>query len=203
MSAASSVLGDLALAPVAGYLATKVMEPVSSKLYELESEADRAREDAARPGARVGPVAAAGLSAGLVGAWSRRTAWQTVEWVMEKETPRDRRRCAPRRGRSDEVGFLLRGEFGLLARWPALGAGDGHAPGAGEVGLELGDHGERVEQRPGVAITTRSRRRRVEPLEQADVDAVAGFLADRLARGHCRDQCVGAARVGHLGRMQP
>jgi hypothetical protein len=45
------VLGDLALAPVAGYLATKVMEPVSSKSYELESEADLAREDAARPGA--------------------------------------------------------------------------------------------------------------------------------------------------------
>ena len=36
---------DLALAPVAGYVGTKVMEPVSSKLYELESEQDRKRED--------------------------------------------------------------------------------------------------------------------------------------------------------------
>ncbi len=44
------LLVDAALSPVAGYLATKAMEPVSMKLYELESEADRAREDAARPG---------------------------------------------------------------------------------------------------------------------------------------------------------
>jgi hypothetical protein len=41
---------DLALAPLAGYLGTKVMEPVGSKLYELESEQDRRREDEARPG---------------------------------------------------------------------------------------------------------------------------------------------------------
>ncbi len=44
------LLTDLALAPVAGYVGTKVMEPVSSKLYELESEQDRRREDEARPG---------------------------------------------------------------------------------------------------------------------------------------------------------
>jgi hypothetical protein len=41
---------DLAVAAVAGYLATKAMEPVSEELYELESDTDRAREDAARPG---------------------------------------------------------------------------------------------------------------------------------------------------------
>lgn len=41
---------DLAVAALAGYLGTKAMEPVSTKLYELESAADRAREDAARPG---------------------------------------------------------------------------------------------------------------------------------------------------------
>lgn len=41
---------DLAVAALAGYLATKAMEPVSQKLYELESDADRAREDSARPG---------------------------------------------------------------------------------------------------------------------------------------------------------
>ncbi len=46
MSAATTALSDLALAPIPGYLATEVMEPVSSTLYELESEADRAREDA-------------------------------------------------------------------------------------------------------------------------------------------------------------
>jgi len=38
------------VAALAGYLATKAMEPVSEKLYELESDTDRAREDAARPG---------------------------------------------------------------------------------------------------------------------------------------------------------
>ncbi len=42
---------DLALAGVAGYVATKVMEPVSTRLYELESPADREREDTVRPGA--------------------------------------------------------------------------------------------------------------------------------------------------------
>lgn len=46
----AEVAEDLAVAALAGYLATKAMEPVSQKLYELESEADRAREDAARPG---------------------------------------------------------------------------------------------------------------------------------------------------------
>lgn len=45
-----TLLTDLALAPVAGYAGTKIMEPVSSKLYELESQADREREDAVRPG---------------------------------------------------------------------------------------------------------------------------------------------------------
>jgi hypothetical protein len=45
-----TLLTDLALAPVAGYAGTKLMEPVSSKLYELESQADREREDAVRPG---------------------------------------------------------------------------------------------------------------------------------------------------------
>jgi hypothetical protein len=43
-------LTDLALSAAAGYLGTKAMEPVSMKLYQAESEEDRAREDAARPG---------------------------------------------------------------------------------------------------------------------------------------------------------
>ncbi|MEX2291469.1 MAG: DUF1440 domain-containing protein [Mycobacteriales bacterium] len=47
---ATTLLTDLALAPVAGYVGTKVMEPVGMKLYELESEADRRREDEVRPG---------------------------------------------------------------------------------------------------------------------------------------------------------
>ena len=43
-------LTDLALSAVAGYLGTRAMEPVSMRLYEWESDAARAREDAARPG---------------------------------------------------------------------------------------------------------------------------------------------------------
>lgn len=42
--------GDLVITTGASYLATKVMERVSMKLYELEPPAARAREDAARPG---------------------------------------------------------------------------------------------------------------------------------------------------------
>jgi len=41
---------DLTLAAVAGYAGTRAMEPVSMRLYEWESDAARAREDAARPG---------------------------------------------------------------------------------------------------------------------------------------------------------
>lgn len=56
---------DLALATVGSYLGTKVMEPVSMKLYQLEPPADRAREDAARPEAPY--TAAAQEVSGLVG----------------------------------------------------------------------------------------------------------------------------------------
>mgnify|MGYP001073121904 CR=1 FL=1 len=49
-SAPVAVAEDLAVAGLAGYLGTKVMEPVSQKLYELEPESARAREDAVRPG---------------------------------------------------------------------------------------------------------------------------------------------------------
>lgn len=44
------LVSDTALSVAAGYAGTKVMEPVSTKLYELERPADRAREDAVRPG---------------------------------------------------------------------------------------------------------------------------------------------------------
>lgn len=44
------LLGDLAVSTAAGYAGTKLMEPVSMKLYALESDADRARENAVRPG---------------------------------------------------------------------------------------------------------------------------------------------------------
>ncbi len=37
------LLTDLALATLAGYVGTKIIKPVSSKLYALESEQDRSR----------------------------------------------------------------------------------------------------------------------------------------------------------------
>ncbi|MFC9543031.1 hypothetical protein ACFTXK_00035 [Streptomyces sp. NPDC056956] len=46
----ADLLTDAVVAPVAGYAATKVMEPVSMKLYQLEPDETRRREDAARPG---------------------------------------------------------------------------------------------------------------------------------------------------------
>jgi hypothetical protein len=45
-----TIVTDLALSTAAGYLGTKAMEPISMKLYQLESAAARKREDAARPG---------------------------------------------------------------------------------------------------------------------------------------------------------
>ena len=44
-----NLLVDLALAPLAGYLGTKAMEPIGTWLYERESQADRDREEAVRP----------------------------------------------------------------------------------------------------------------------------------------------------------
>lgn len=60
-----TLLVDLALAPLAGYLGTKAMEPIGTWLYQLESQADRDREEAVRPGPpyRI----AAQKTAGLVG----------------------------------------------------------------------------------------------------------------------------------------
>lgn len=46
----TEVLEDLAIASLAGYVGTKAMEPVSMKLYELESAQARRQEDDARPG---------------------------------------------------------------------------------------------------------------------------------------------------------
>jgi hypothetical protein len=44
------VLSDAGLTLAAGYAGTRAMEPVSMKLYQAESVADREQEDAARPG---------------------------------------------------------------------------------------------------------------------------------------------------------
>ena len=45
-----TLIADVGIGLIASYAGTKVMEPVSVKLYEWESEADRQQEDAVRPG---------------------------------------------------------------------------------------------------------------------------------------------------------
>lgn len=43
-------VSDVAIGMIGGYMGTQVMERVSMKLYEMESEEDRWKEDKARPG---------------------------------------------------------------------------------------------------------------------------------------------------------
>jgi len=68
----SSLIEDVAVAWPAGYVGTRAMEPVSMKLYELESAADREREDGVRPGPPY--EIAAKKIAGLVGVTLQGTA---------------------------------------------------------------------------------------------------------------------------------
>ncbi len=44
------IIADTAVGLIGGSVGTKVMEPVSMKLYELEPEAERQQEDRVRPG---------------------------------------------------------------------------------------------------------------------------------------------------------
>lgn len=46
----TDLVSVVAVGALAGYAGTRAMEPVSMKLYELESEADRQQEDRVRPG---------------------------------------------------------------------------------------------------------------------------------------------------------
>ena len=73
------LLEDLVISAVAGYVGTKVMEPVGMTLYELESEVDRHREDKARPGVPY-EIAAAKI-AGLVGVSLQGPALQRASLV--------------------------------------------------------------------------------------------------------------------------
>lgn len=64
-TAAVTLLKGAAIAGLAGYVGTKVMEPVSQKLYERESEKARDQEDEVRPGPP--PQVAAQKTAALLG----------------------------------------------------------------------------------------------------------------------------------------
>lgn len=50
MTNGKRMLADVAVGLLSGYAGTRVMEPISMKLYELEPEEDREQEDAVRPG---------------------------------------------------------------------------------------------------------------------------------------------------------
>lgn len=73
-------IADLGIALISGYIGTKVMEPVSMKLYEMESDADRQREDAVRPGPPYD--IAAEKTAGLLGVQLSDTQKQTAGLVF-------------------------------------------------------------------------------------------------------------------------
>jgi xanthosine utilization system XapX-like protein len=45
-----TLIADVGLGLIGGYVGTKVMEPVAMQMYEWESAEDRQREDAVRPG---------------------------------------------------------------------------------------------------------------------------------------------------------
>jgi hypothetical protein len=94
------LLSDSALGLIGGYVGTKVMEPVSMKLYELEPEAERQQEDRVRPGppyeitARK-TAALLGLQltdkqveqAGLVFHYGLGMSWGTVYTLLRRLTP--------------------------------------------------------------------------------------------------------------------
>lgn len=71
----TGLLEDLAVGAVSGYVAAKVMEPVSMTMYRHESGAAQRREDAARPGPpfEIAADKAARLAGiGLEGRWRDR-----------------------------------------------------------------------------------------------------------------------------------
>jgi len=78
-----------------------------------------------------------------------------------------------------EQGFLLATELGLLAAEPSFGFGDGHpftGTGPGEVGLELGDHGQDGEQQPADGVGGV-----VDRAAEVELDAAGGELVDDVA----------------------
>ena len=79
-----------------------------------------------------------------------------------------------------EVRLLARGELGLLATQAALGVGDSDAftrACADQVGFELGDHGQHVEQQSPDRIG-----RAVHRAAEVEADVAAGEVVDDVAR---------------------
>jgi uncharacterized membrane protein YagU involved in acid resistance len=94
------IIADVGVGLIGGYVGTKVMEPVSMKLYELEPEADRKQEDRVRPGppyeiAARKTAALLGFQltdkqveqAGLVFHYGLGMSWGTVYTLLRRLTP--------------------------------------------------------------------------------------------------------------------
>ncbi len=80
------LLSDSALGLIGGYVGTKVMEPVSMKLYELEPEADRkpGGPGAAKSSLRASPLGRRPPSSGSsspISRWSRQAWFFTMDWA--------------------------------------------------------------------------------------------------------------------------
>ncbi len=80
------LLSDSALGMIGGYVGTKVMEPVSMKLYELEPEAERkpGGPGAARSSLRASPLGRRPPSSGvssLPSRWSKQGWVFTLDWA--------------------------------------------------------------------------------------------------------------------------
>lgn len=96
---ADTFIADIGVGLISGYVGTKLMEPVSMKLYELEPEAARQREDQVRPGppyqiAAQKTAAAFGLTlsepqlerAGLLFHYGLGMSWGPVYVLMRRGT---------------------------------------------------------------------------------------------------------------------
>jgi uncharacterized membrane protein YagU involved in acid resistance len=98
--AVTTGLKGAATTALAGYVGTRVMEPVSQKLYELESEPAKKQEDEVRPGPP--PEVAAQKTAGLLGVtltdrqleagtmafhYGLAMSWAPVYQVLRRNTP--------------------------------------------------------------------------------------------------------------------
>ena len=80
------VIADVGVGLISGYVGTKVMEPVSMKLYELEPEAERkpGRLGAARSSLRASPLGRRPPSSGSSSPrsrWSRQGWFFTMDWA--------------------------------------------------------------------------------------------------------------------------
>ena len=105
--------------------------------------------------------------------------------------------CSPASCRPDEHRLLLGGELGLLAPQPALGAGDLHPFARAhpdQVGLELGDHRQHVEQQPADRVA-----RIMNRAADAQAHLPARQLLDDVASvGHRARQTI---ELGHHQRV--